>query len=326
MATSSLNEESNTFLSKINFLNQFSDDKMSSFNLVLPGEKITSESGFIQGKGTYEEKGVIYSSIIGYVNQTDKLVSVIPLKSRYTCKVGDVVIGRVSEIHNKKWKIDINSSDSAGLHLNAVNLAEVQRRKTEEDEKQMRQFLREGDLVCAEVQSVNQDGTINLHIRSNKFGKLANGVLVEIEHSLVKQHSKHIVDLTFGVKIILAMNGKVWLEPNQISENSIDQIARLKNIVQVLAQNFVCISITNLTELYNQTTSIPVQGMNMASTRELILSHVAKLINTGNIENIADLIKRQGGADEMINQGSYGQRYGEGNRMDEEDVGGEYYD
>ena len=90
--------------------------------------------------------------MIGYVQQTDKLMSVVPLKSRYACKTGDIVIGRVTEIVNKKWKIDINSSDSASLHLNAVKITEVQRRKTEEDEKQRRNYLREGDLVCAEVQ------------------------------------------------------------------------------------------------------------------------------------------------------------------------------
>ena len=98
---------------------------MQQFNLVLPGDKITSDPGYIQGKGTYAEKGSIYSSVIGYVQTTDKLVSVVPLKSRYNCKLGDIVVGRVTEILNKKWKIDINSSDSASLHLNAIKLPEV---------------------------------------------------------------------------------------------------------------------------------------------------------------------------------------------------------
>lgn len=51
--------------------------------------------------------------------------------------------------------IDIESYDTASLHLNAVKLQEIQRRKTEEDEKQMRQFLTEGDLVLAEVQQIS---------------------------------------------------------------------------------------------------------------------------------------------------------------------------
>jgi exosome complex RNA-binding protein Rrp4 len=51
--------------------------------------------------------------------------------------------------------IDINSYDVGQLHLNAVKLKEIQRRKTEEDERQMRQFLCEGDLVVAEVQQIS---------------------------------------------------------------------------------------------------------------------------------------------------------------------------
>ena len=83
------------------------------------------------------------------------------------------------EIVNKKWKIDVNSYDDATLHLNSIKLAEIQRRKTEEDERQMRKFLTEGDLVVAEVQQIsNMDKSINLHIRNESFGKLKSGALL----------------------------------------------------------------------------------------------------------------------------------------------------
>ena len=108
---------------------------------------------------------------------------------------------------------------------------------------------------------------------------------------MIKQHSKHIVDLTFGVKIILAMNGKIWLEPNQLTENSLDQIARLKNIIQTLGQHFICIRVENLIDLYNQTSSVPVQAMGSTQTREMILSLAAQTINTQNIQNVAELIR-----------------------------------
>jgi exosome complex component RRP4 len=84
--------------------------------------------------------------------------------------------------------IDINSYDNAQLHLNAVKLPEIQRRKTEEDERQMRQFLCEGDLVVAEVQQIsNQDKSISIHIRNNNFGKLQNGFLTKVSSDLVKK-------------------------------------------------------------------------------------------------------------------------------------------
>ncbi len=56
----------------------------------------------------------------------NKLISVLPLKSRYFGDVGDVVIGRVVEIINKKWKIEIESFDFAYLHINAVKLEDIQ--------------------------------------------------------------------------------------------------------------------------------------------------------------------------------------------------------
>lgn len=314
-------QETAEFLGQIDFLSQFSSvDSFGSsqFNLVLPGDKITSDSGYIQGKGTYEENGAIYSSLIGYVKQTDKLVSVMPLKSRYTCKSGDIVIGRVTEIVNKKWKVDINSSDTASLHLNAVKLQEVQRRKTEEDEKQMRLMLKEGELVCAEVQSVNNDGTISLHIRSNKFGKLSNGVLVEVEHSLIKQHAKHIVDFSFGVKLILAMNGKIWIEPKDLTETAIEQIARLKIILQVLNENFVAFRIESILELYNATLNIGVQAINSQDTRRFILEQVAKSINKQNIQDIAEIIKGEDGDTNLLKP-SMMEEYARGGQQEDEE-------
>lgn len=36
----------------------------------------------------------------------------------------------------------------------------------------MRQFLQEGDLISAEVQSVYSDGSLSLHTRSLRYGKV----------------------------------------------------------------------------------------------------------------------------------------------------------
>lgn len=51
-----------------------------------------------RGSGTYEHNGVIYSSLVGYVHKTNKLLSVKPIKSRYKAKVGDIIVGRVEEV------------------------------------------------------------------------------------------------------------------------------------------------------------------------------------------------------------------------------------
>ena len=52
----------------------------------------------------------------------NKLVSVRPLKARYTGDIGDVVVGRITELQQSKWKVDINARQDASLQLGAVNL------------------------------------------------------------------------------------------------------------------------------------------------------------------------------------------------------------
>lgn len=48
----------------------------------------------------------------------------------------------------------------------------MQRRRTAEDELNMRQLYQEGDLISAEVQSFYADGAVALHTRSLKYGKV----------------------------------------------------------------------------------------------------------------------------------------------------------
>ena len=48
----------------------------------------------------------------------------------------------------------------------------LKRRKLESDELQMRGFFEEGDLLVAEVQAFFSDGSMSLHTRSLKYGKV----------------------------------------------------------------------------------------------------------------------------------------------------------
>jgi len=46
-----------------------------------------------------------------------------------------------------------------------------------EDEQSMRSYLSEGDLISAEVHSVFADGSLSLHMRSLKYGKVRNYII-----------------------------------------------------------------------------------------------------------------------------------------------------
>ena len=107
----------------------------------------------------------------------NRLLSVIPLRGRYSPETGDHVIGRITDVGNKRWKVDIGAKQDAILMLGSVNLpGGVLRRKSESDELQMRNFLKEGDLLNCEVQTIFNNGIASLHTRSLKYGKLRNGI------------------------------------------------------------------------------------------------------------------------------------------------------
>lgn len=56
------------------------------------------------------------------MEQIGRLISIKPLKSRYNGEVGDVVVGRILEVTQKRWKVDTNSRLDSILLLSSVNL------------------------------------------------------------------------------------------------------------------------------------------------------------------------------------------------------------
>lgn len=75
-----------------------------------------------RGHGTYEENGDLKASVAGVKEEINKLISVRPLKCRYNGETGDVVIGRITEVQQKRWKVDTNSRLDSILLLSSVNL------------------------------------------------------------------------------------------------------------------------------------------------------------------------------------------------------------
>jgi len=205
----------------------------------------------------------------------NKLVSVRALRTRYNSEVGDLVVGRITEVQAQRWKVDVNGRQDAVLRLSSINLpGGVQRRKLESDELHMRQFFEEDDLLVAEVQPMTGDGLISLHTRSLKYGKLRNGQLVTVSPVLIRRRSSHFCSLPCGVDLILGMNGYIWIakhiaENQREGEEAFDAeavysnknddidletrtaISRVSNIIRVFATYSIPLTDTILAEAYD---------------------------------------------------------------------------
>ncbi|PWY67547.1 hypothetical protein BO70DRAFT_374555 [Aspergillus heteromorphus CBS 117.55] len=151
--------------------------------VLTPGEVVTDDPQWMRGHGTYTNplSTSIIATVAGTVQKTNKLLSVQPLRARYTPEIGDLVVGRIVEVQSRRWKVDVAAPLLAQLPLSAINLpGGILRRRTSADELQIRTFFSEGDLVVAEVQTVHSDGGASLHTRSLKYGKLRNGIFLAV--------------------------------------------------------------------------------------------------------------------------------------------------
>ncbi|KAJ3206269.1 exosome non-catalytic core subunit rrp4 [Clydaea vesicula] len=254
----------------VQFYSANSIDKSRKIGKVTPGEIITDDQQYMRGHGTYSNEENLVASLGGVIERVNKLISVKPLRARYNGEIGDVIVGRITEVQQKRWKVDLNARQDATLLLSSVNLpGGVQRRKTELDELHMRSFFVEGHLLSAEVQSFFQDGGASLHTRSNKYGKLRNGSLVTVPSALIKRSKSHFITLPCGVDLILGVNGYIWVskhvenivnndpdslysnENEVITDETRETIARVSNCIKLLATHDVVITNTMIVYTYD---------------------------------------------------------------------------
>jgi len=159
---------------------------------VVPGEIICEAAGFMRGHGTYIENGNLVASVAGIVERVNKFICVRPLKSRFTGDVGDVIVGRITEVQQKRWKVDVQGRQEAILLLSAIDLpGDVRRRRTVQDQLQMRSLYVENDMISAECQQIQSDA-ISLHTRL-KYGKLSYGLCVTVCPTLIRRTKTHFV-------------------------------------------------------------------------------------------------------------------------------------
>ncbi|KAJ3011231.1 UNVERIFIED_CONTAM: Exosome complex component RRP4 [Siphonaria sp. JEL0065] len=281
------------------------DTDSKVLHLITPGETVTSDTAFMKGHGTYNDGDDLVGTVVGVVERINKLISVRPFRARYNGEIGDVVVGRISEVTQKRWKVDIGARQDAMLLLAAVNLPGGElRRRSESDELQMRQLLAEGDMISAEIQAFFGDGAVSLHTRSLKYGKLKSGQLITVPSSLVKRSKAHFIHYTFSevlkVDVILGMNGFVWVakgtggsekkdtpqqqqqdadalyanvnEPVSIEERQ--AIARISNCISALAREGEFITEAAILHVYEASKDVDCKDI-LANSSQLV--DVAKM-------------------------------------------------
>ena len=182
--------------------------------LVTPGE-LLAEGDYLAGENTYKESKRVYASRIGLADVDNKRVDVVALRAFYVPRVGDIVIGTVSEVGFNGWTIDIKAPYSALLRA-----SEVLSRQFKPQTDELSQVLNAGDLLVAKIASYDRSHDPQLTVAEPGLGKITRGQIMRVTPtkiprvigkkgsmiSMIKQETE--CQIILGVNGVILVTGK----------------------------------------------------------------------------------------------------------------------
>jgi exosome complex component RRP4 len=196
--------------------------------LVVPGD-LVAEGDYIAGDNTYKEKDKIYASRVGVVEYETKRIDVVALKSFYIPRMGDIVIGTITEVGFSGWMVDINSPYPALLRA-----SDVLSRPFKPQKDDLPQVLDAGDLVVAKVVSYDRTHDPQLTVAEPGLGKITRGQILKVTPTKVpriigrKGSMISMIKQETGCNIILGVNGVVLTTGKTLEDEQLAMKAILK--------------------------------------------------------------------------------------------------
>jgi len=192
-------------------------------DLVIPGQ-VLADDEYYSGRGTFKENGKVCSSLMGLVSLRNKKIRVIPLKSKYVPKKGDVVIGKINDVRFSMWDVDINSPYSGILPAFEVFGRE---------KKELNKVYDVGDVLFLRVVDVDEIKKAKLGLKGRGMGKFKGGIIVDIAPTKVprligkKGSMINMIKDKTNCKIVVGQNGLVWVKGDEDMEQLTKDVIHL---------------------------------------------------------------------------------------------------
>jgi exosome complex component RRP4 len=196
--------------------------------LVTPGDLI-ADGEYIAGENTYIENNKIFASRVGIVEYETKKVDVVALKSFYIPRMGDIVIGTITEVGFNGWTVDINSP-----YLALLRASDVLSRPFKPQKDDLPQVLDAGDLVVAKIVSYDRTHDPQLTVAEPGLGKITRGQIVKVTPTKIprvigrKGSMISMIKQETGCNIILGVNGVVLITGKTLEDEQLAMMAILK--------------------------------------------------------------------------------------------------
>lgn len=198
--------------------------------IVTPGD-LLAENDYVAGDNTYKENGKIYATRVGLVDYDKRRVYVVALKSFYVPYIGDLVIGKVTDVTLGVWLIDIKAPYPAVLRASdALN------RPFKPQRDELSSIFDVGDVVIAKIVAYDRTRDPLLTVNDVGLGKVKRGQIIEITPTkiprvigrqgsmitMLKQETG--CQITVGQNGVILVSGKS-LEDEQLVIRAIRKIA-----------------------------------------------------------------------------------------------------
>lgn len=186
--------------------------------VVVPGEELADDMGFIPGNGTYRQNQKIMASRLGLVHVDGKVIKTIPMAGRYLPKRNDVVIGRIMDILISGWRVDINSPYTAVLSSKETP-------EFIERNEDLTRYFDLDDYVVGKITNVTSQNLVDLSVRDQGLRKIRGGRVISVNtHKVPRIIGKKgsmvtMIKQATNCRIIVGQNGWIWVDGEPEKEN-----------------------------------------------------------------------------------------------------------
>ncbi len=195
--------------------------------VVIPGEQLADGMDFLPGENTYRENNGIFSKVLGLASVSGRVLKITPLAGPYIPKIGDRIIGRITDITMSGWRTDTATAYSAMLNVRDATTRFI---KKEED---LSQILAIGDYVVVSIINVTSQNLIDLTMRGPDLMKVTGGRIIKVNSLKVpriigKQGSMiNLLKTKTGCEITVGQNGLIWIHGSPEGEYKVEQAIKL---------------------------------------------------------------------------------------------------
>ncbi|MBT4059416.1 MAG: RNA-binding protein [Euryarchaeota archaeon] len=182
----------------------------ASGSLVIPGDKISSDTGGQIGHGVMKKDGSLIATKLGYLVEKGGEFSVSPIHTTYFPRPGDLVIGYIEGMRANIWFIDLNAPFNAILPMSLAPM-KVEYGAT-------RDAMNVGTTILCRVQEVDESHSSVVTMKGMGLRKVNSGFVDTIPPHLVGKVASGANSIINQIKdssncrIILGANGRIWVD------------------------------------------------------------------------------------------------------------------